>query len=878
MLLIRFIVLCLCIFYTQMTFASFDIETNNGKAFFPSFEYRQDALASLKAHIHSDNKEIHPYIKTGIFFPKGALRPNENIIAVDMNNRSYTAQLDIFNKYDDGSVRFGVIVIALKKSSSQTLNLNIKKSFSQKNPTIRSYQRPDIIVEIIDKNGKKGIANLRKAMQEKTVWQSGSLLQSQKYHSKVFSGLHIDFHIDHYENNNIRADIIFHYDHLLETPMYDKVYDVNIIVNGKLFRSLSNIKHAHHTKWRYPLRFGFHQDNSSLLDMRALMEIGAIPTFDLTYGTSIDTIKNNFQKTQSSNPLNMQSSGLLTKYMPMTGGRDEIGIFPQWAVRYIMSGHPMARSVTLAHGEIAAYIPWHYYDSETLTPALPYNYPNIWIDERATKNKHGIPPLKYTSDWRIDVAHQPSLTYLPFIITGDRYYYDTLNALFMFNRLSYDPAYTKNGRFRDPLLEQIRSNGWFRRSSAEIQSILHENADPSAFYIKSQTKRDMNFLYEQFVQGKVFGSPDKTIRNNSKLAGELTGMLVGYDGPENSNFMQDLAALGIGFEAAMNITPWLNSFATWQSQFIAGRFLQINNGYPPQMGAAYKFYQFVPDQNGYPLLQGRFKILNKWRDVFNYSVQSYPEFNTEWQKVKNGTNALPWYPYSASAYTAYARASNAQLFNITRRPATIEAYGFLSQYFNMAADNYAIEPGFLITPRFNDKMPLAAHNIHIGDSGDDDFTNMPNYKLIHGGSGNDRLILSTNATQSFMFGGHGNDILKAGSGSQYGSYMFGGNGNDVLISGSGNDILKGDEMNGRDQDIFLFKRNFGHDTILDFNAKYDKIHFCGFNNFNPLSLIKNKKYGTKKLILSNNETILVHSKTPTTLTMKSFIFDRCDSF
>ncbi|WP_274603605.1 calcium-binding protein, partial [Rhizobium sp. CFBP 8762] len=72
-----------------------------------------------------------------------------------------------------------------------------------------------------------------------------------------------------------------------------------------------------------------------------------------------------------------------------------------------------------------------------------------------------------------------------------------------------------------------------------------------------------------------------------------------------------------------------------------------------------------------------------------------------------------------------------------------------------------------------------------------------------GGGGDDSLIDDTGS--SVMTGGAGNDKLWASLG------------NDRLIGGTGNDILEG----GSDDDIYVFSRGDGQDTIIDRNNQYD---------------------------------------------------------
>jgi hypothetical protein len=278
--------------------------------------------------------------------------------------------------------------------------------------------------------------------------------------------------------------------------------------------------------------------------------------------------------------------------------------------------------------------------------------------------------------------------------------------------------------------------------------------------------------------------------------------------------MQNLAAIGIGFHAYSGVNPAMKTICAQQVNFISGIFLQKNNGFPPEYGTAYKFMQFVDDeQNGISTLIGKKKIVNRWRDVFTYSVDS-GYFKETIADVKSG------YEWAANLFVGYSRAAQAMLFNVTKDPKSLEAYGFLAQYLPKALNDYHVNPAYMIIPELNDGY-ITYNNIQIGDDADDNLIAEANYSLLHGHFGNDNLLLET--FSGVAFGGDGNDFLTAG---KQNSYLFGGSGQDTLISDKGNDYLKGDEDYGRDKDVFIFtQENFGSDVIADFTPDIDKIKF-----------------------------------------------------
>jgi len=103
-----------------------------------------------------------------------------------------------------------------------------------------------------------------------------------------------------------------------------------------------------------------------------------------------------------------------------------------------------------------------------------------------------------------------------------------------------------------------------------------------------------------------------------------------------------------------------------------------------------------------------------------------------------------------------------------------------------------------------------------------------NIENIHGGAGNDTLSGNAQANvirggfgADSLFGRQGNDVLE---GNQGADFLDGGMGNDSLFGGLGNDQLRG----GLGNDVFVFRKGFDQDVILDFQDNIDTIRLLDF--------------------------------------------------
>jgi hypothetical protein len=145
----------------------------------------------------------------------------------------------------------------------------------------------------------------------------------------------------------------------------------------------------------------------------------------------------------------------------------------------------------------------------------------------------------------------------------------------------------------------------------------------------------------------------------------------------------------------------------------------------------------------------------------------------------------------------------------------------VSDGYWFAYDTKALGPGSH-TLAFNASLDLD------GD-GKSDLTLNVKYKLlnpIEGANKNDHLCGTK--TDDYITGGNGDDTV------------FGKGGDDVIVGGNGKDLISGgrgdDELWGNNgKDTFVYAKDYGTDTIFDFQDRLDKIDVSafGFGNSGP---------------------------------------------
>jgi hypothetical protein len=154
------------------------------------------------------------------------------------------------------------------------------------------------------------------------------------------------------------------------------------------------------------------------------------------------------------NGVSNQTDGMMVRDMEMVGGRGELGLFPRWIATYLytmrlpvgLSNAAQVYNAAIGQAECAAHVPLHYreYDNNRSYCALDScsSAPNntvsafgrpVSVEARPTvamlnpQNGSFNDALSRqsgpgtNSDWHISIGHNPSLLFIPYLVTGDYY-------------------------------------------------------------------------------------------------------------------------------------------------------------------------------------------------------------------------------------------------------------------------------------------------------------------------------------------------------------------------------------------------------------------------------------------------------------------------
>jgi hypothetical protein len=367
----------------------------------------------------------------------------------------------------------------------------------------------------------------------------------------------------------------------------------------------TGVVHFHNARWRKVVWWGApYPDLSYEYDLEYLSGTGLVPKWDPSLAVDEAAIASQHAAWLAA-PREILENGVIEDYFPTTGGRDDIGPYPAWAVRYLLSMDPRARDVTLGCGDLAGSFSIHLFERATGRLVSIDDRPECspWGDQRYAEPADVLPaPVgEETTPYTTDNAHQPSLAYVPYLVTGDRWYLEELYYWASYVMLSQSYTTEDWGRNRDAGLvrgDQVRGQAWALRQLGDAAALaldgsweldyfgakLGNNLDWYASAMRGPPPANaLGWWGAQSNRGEDGGRPDENMAADVRY----------YTSPWMSDFLiwsfDHLVELGHA-EAAVP--------RDWLAAYLVGRFSH-GPGFNPFDGAPYHLAVLAEDGTEY---------------------------------------------------------------------------------------------------------------------------------------------------------------------------------------------------------------------------------------------------------------------------------------
>jgi len=404
--------------------------------------------------------------------------------------------------------------------------------------------------------------------------------------------------------------------------MEAQTYNLDLTVGGVGVYSQPNIKHLPATRWSRTAWWGGTPEPKVNLyhNVAYLAQTGLVPHYDPTVVIPSSTSEANYTNWLSISHA-IGAAGLWQPWMPTTGGRKDIGLNPSFNVSALLSGDYRDREVMLGQAELAGWWRRNIREGDATKANLgrtihchtrgTYGFLDTRFTPTAEDDVVIINP-GVANDWLSDIAHHPDPFSLPYLMTGDPYWLDSLEMWQGCNSLWGNPGYRNYNHMTCYGDGQPRAMGWMYRTLFNAAALLPDT-DPlrptfelmvDEAIAKDEGQRHINSTEFSGSAQHVFGaSPIGTTGDGwsgyglppcrwwAGAAGYYAtdpayyNTAIAYSANGHWMNMFVIAALGRGRELGFPVDALLE----WAAPHVIGQF--GTPGYPPQLVGQY----VVPD-------------------------------------------------------------------------------------------------------------------------------------------------------------------------------------------------------------------------------------------------------------------------------------------
>jgi hypothetical protein len=573
----------------------------------------QVAVAVVRVQNTGATQTMVPFTFGHPFGP-GSLKAGESLTAVLGDGTVVPLQVDIKATHPDGSARHVVVSGVLSSlAAQQTAKMTLLKASPA---AARTATPADLLATgltattAVTVDGVRYTASLADAFAatKPMQWLSGGIADEWFVNAPLKDAkgnphprLTARFGVRWYPGLNKQARIEF----IVENDKTwvsasNHTYDVDLQVAGKSVYSKTGLTHYNHARWhQYTWWDAAHAPDINVqLNASTLINSRAVPNYDVTLVPTEGNITDLTKLISAANTGPM-TVGPVTPYMPMTGGRSDIGSMPSWSAIWLLTMDKRARDVMMAAADGSGSWSIHMRDEQTDYPIRTDNAKNALISTHGNLSSSGPLPVPRCvtsvacngSSFVADTAHEPALDYLPYLVTGDYYYLEELQFWAAYNPLETAPGYNGNGK---GLLrwQQMRGQAWSLRTLGEAAYITPDN-HPLKGYFTTQVEANLDWYNQTYV----IGNP-----NN----------LGAYDGSGEGAFKVE------------GTSPWQDDFLTWSFGRLnelgftnALPILKWKSKYPVGRMTAPGFCWIMASSYGLRLFDDNGKVFNSFADMYN---------------------------------------------------------------------------------------------------------------------------------------------------------------------------------------------------------------------------------------------------------------------
>jgi hypothetical protein len=494
-------------------------------------------VAALRLQNVGPATQAARYVTFGQAFRSGDVPVTAGLVA-KFASGTIPVQVDVKSRYPDRSVRFAVLtLLAPQLAGNATADAMLATGGSQGSPINLQIALASHSLRVSFSGGVSAsvdaILQLTSALAagHASYWLQGPNATQARVDVPITGSLHVLFDVTAYADGAIATEATFANDYAMQSVGGRLQYTVTIARDGQTVYSSPSLNHYQYQQWRYT-------DTNNPInvqrDVGYILSADALQNYDVSTGIESNAIP--------AVPYAPLGAAGIRQYMPSTGDRPDIGPVTLLNTQWLLSQDARAANSALAQANGAASVPWHFFDKSTGDYLSLDKYPSLWTDPR------GSPTLTQPvtePTWTTDTAHQPGLSFVPYLLTGARFHLDQIDAQAAFAVLATWNAPRQNGRgIVVNGAEQIRAQAWNLR---QISDAAWANPDgtPAKEY------------WTRILQNNMSSLLASTIPAMNAAAGAVHGFIPGdYRGDATSR---------------LQTAPWQQDFFVSSMATVAAR-------------------------------------------------------------------------------------------------------------------------------------------------------------------------------------------------------------------------------------------------------------------------------------------------------------------
>lgn len=541
-------------------------------------------IAPLTIQNLSTSTATNQPFKIGHVFARGHLPANGAAISLHMpDGTAIPSQLNVKALHSDGSVRHAMvagIVPAIAAGGAVTLSMHRAASPQAGAAIAPPSQLPKATANI---SGVLWTADASTV--QPFAWINGPVASDYLYDQVPFRDpagvahptLKAQFSVLAFATGDVRVDHVIEHCQAYSSTA-DITYDGALYMAGQQVYAKTGLVHTPTGRWKKTFWQGSKPVVHIKLNIAYLLDSKQVPNYDRKIVVS-ETLLNNFAADLAiAGKYDPMAFGRWQPYMPNTGGRPDIGPMPDSYAALLLSMDKRAWDIVMASADLGGSWPMYRRDSGN-GPGRGYplsvtNFPYVsiagsWGDclNPVTKQNEHLPALTSATKGVPDSSHQPSMYYLPYLLTGDYYYLEGLQFAACFNTYQDNPYYRD---FAKALVkaDQLRGQGWSLRTLAQCVAIT-----PEDHYLKSHFRtwydNNMKWYLDAYIDAPnpAYANQLGIITNGYSLSYTVNGQANTGMAPWMDDFFTQ--GLGIGYELLELETS--RRLLMWKAQFQIGR-------------------------------------------------------------------------------------------------------------------------------------------------------------------------------------------------------------------------------------------------------------------------------------------------------------------